>query len=162
MGLGSDVLRKRDREPRLANARFAGNRHHPTFTALRLLPAADNSSTSSSRPTSGVSPERSASNRLTSSLAPNIRQAYCGSAKPESCCGPRSSRSNSPPICRRVASPMWQPISAAMPGAPAVPDRSRSWPSVTAWVWPAALTERRQRRRRSKRRPRRDQRRTRR
>jgi hypothetical protein len=41
MGLGSDVLRKRDREPRLANARFAGNRHHPTFTALRLLPAAD-------------------------------------------------------------------------------------------------------------------------
>jgi len=34
-------------------------------------------------------------------LSPNTRQARCGSAKPASCCGPRSSRSNSPPICRR-------------------------------------------------------------
>ena len=61
-------------------------------------------SISSSRPTSGVSPERKASNRLTSPLSPNTRQARCGSAKPASCCGPRSSRSNSAPICRRVAS----------------------------------------------------------
>ena len=34
------------------------------------------------------------------------RHAGCGSAKPASACGPRSSRSNSPPICRRVASAM--------------------------------------------------------
>ena len=56
MRLGSDVLGKRRREPRLADARLAGDQHHPPFAALRLLPAAESSSTSSSRPTSGVSP----------------------------------------------------------------------------------------------------------
>jgi len=52
-----------------------------------------------------VSPgERKASNRLTSPLSPNTRQARCGWAMPASCCGPSSSRSNGWPICRRVAS----------------------------------------------------------
>ena len=64
------------------------------------------SSTSSSRPTSGVVPERSASNRLTAPLSPKTRQARCGSAKPASCCGPRSSRSNNSPICCRVLAAM--------------------------------------------------------
>ena len=38
--LGSDVLGKCRREPRLADARLAGDQHHPPFAALRLLPAA--------------------------------------------------------------------------------------------------------------------------
>ncbi len=41
------------------------------------------------------------------------RHARCGSAKPASACGPRSSRSNNPPICRRVASPMTRVFGAA-------------------------------------------------
>ena len=41
MGLGSDVLGERRREPRLADARLAGDQHHPSLAALRLLPAAD-------------------------------------------------------------------------------------------------------------------------
>ena len=36
-----DVLGKCGREPRLADARLAGDQHHPSFAALRLLPAAD-------------------------------------------------------------------------------------------------------------------------
>ena len=63
-------------------------------------------SSSSSRPTSGVASERSASKRLTTPLSPTTRQARCGSAKPASGCGPRSSISNSAPICRRVLSAM--------------------------------------------------------
>ena len=35
------MLGKRDSESRLADARLAGNQHHASFTALRLLPAAD-------------------------------------------------------------------------------------------------------------------------
>jgi len=62
------------------------------------------SSTSSSRPTSGVSPERNASNRLNTPLSPITRHAGCGSANPARACGPRSARSNSVPICRRVLS----------------------------------------------------------
>lgn len=60
-------------------------------------------SSSSSRPTSGAVPERNASNRLATPLSPTTRQARCGSAKPASGWGPRSSISNSVPICRRVA-----------------------------------------------------------
>ena len=71
------------------------------------------SSTSSSRPTSGVAPERNASNRLNIPLSPMTRHAGCGSAKPASACGPRSARSNSPPICRRVASAMTSVFGAA-------------------------------------------------
>ena len=41
MRLASDVLGKRRRQPRLADARLAGDQHHPSFAALRLLPAAD-------------------------------------------------------------------------------------------------------------------------
>src|SRR6516162_6646586 len=41
-------------------------------------------SSSSSRPTSGVVPERNASKRLTTPLSPATRQAGCGSAKPAS------------------------------------------------------------------------------
>ena len=40
MRLGSDVLGKRRGEPRLADARLAGNQHHASLAALRLLPAA--------------------------------------------------------------------------------------------------------------------------
>ena len=40
MGLDSDLLRKRRGEPRLADARLAGNQHHAALAALRLLPAA--------------------------------------------------------------------------------------------------------------------------
>ena len=50
------------------------------------------SSTSSSRPTSGVSPERNASKRLTTPLSPNTRQARCGSANPASRCAVRDPR----------------------------------------------------------------------
>jgi len=64
----------------------------------------NNRSSSSSRPTSGVAPERNASKRLTTPLSPTTRQAGCGSAKPASGCGPRSSISNSVPICLRVPS----------------------------------------------------------
>jgi hypothetical protein len=48
-------------------------------------------SSSSSRPTSGVASERSASKRLSTLLSPATRQARCGSAKPASGCGSRSS-----------------------------------------------------------------------
>ena len=41
MELGSDALGKRSGEPRLADARLAGDQHHPSFAALRLLPAAE-------------------------------------------------------------------------------------------------------------------------
>src|SRR6516225_9037050 len=41
VGLGSDVLGKCRREPRLADARLARDQHHPSFAALSLLPAAD-------------------------------------------------------------------------------------------------------------------------
>ncbi len=41
MRLGFDALGKRGGEPRLADARLAGDQHHPSFAALRLLPAAD-------------------------------------------------------------------------------------------------------------------------
>ena len=41
MRLGSDLLRERRRQPRLADARLAGDQHHPPFAALRLLPASD-------------------------------------------------------------------------------------------------------------------------
>jgi hypothetical protein len=41
MRLAFDVLGQRRREPRLADARLAGDQHHPSFAALRLLPAAD-------------------------------------------------------------------------------------------------------------------------
>src|SRR5437763_1532811 len=41
-------------------------------------------SSSSSRPTRGVVPERNASKRLTTPLSPITRQARCGSAKPAS------------------------------------------------------------------------------
>ena len=51
-------------------------------------------SSSSSRPTSGVVPERNASKRLTTPLSPTTRQAGCGSPKPASGWGPRSSISN--------------------------------------------------------------------
>src|SRR5215468_793671 len=61
-------------------------------------------SSSSSRPTSGVVCERNASKRLTTPLSPTTRQAGCGSPKPASGWGPRSSISNKVPICRRVAS----------------------------------------------------------
>jgi hypothetical protein len=40
MWLRSEVLGKCCREPRLADAWLAGDQHHPSFTALRLLPAA--------------------------------------------------------------------------------------------------------------------------
>src|SRR5215472_6657446 len=36
----SDLLGKCRREPRLANARLAGDQYDPSFAALRLLPAA--------------------------------------------------------------------------------------------------------------------------
>jgi hypothetical protein len=39
--LGTDVLEKCRREPRLADAGLAGNQHHPPLAGLRLLPAAD-------------------------------------------------------------------------------------------------------------------------
>ena len=74
-------------------------RPSPTFARRQRR---NNTSTSSSRPTSGVVPERNASNRLTSPLSPKTRQTRCGSPKPARCCGPRSSRSNSSPICCRV------------------------------------------------------------
>ena len=57
------------------------------------------SSTSSSRPTSGDLPDRRAAKRPTSGLSPRTRQASCGSSKPASCFRPRSSKSNSFPIC---------------------------------------------------------------
>ncbi len=41
MRLGSDILGERRRQPRLADARLAGDQHHPSLAALRLLPAAD-------------------------------------------------------------------------------------------------------------------------
>jgi hypothetical protein len=74
----------------------------------------------SSRPTSGVSAERKASNRLPSPLSPDTRQARCGSAKPASCCGPRSSRSNSSPIWRRVASAITSVFGVAKAGSRAL------------------------------------------
>ena len=40
MGLASDVLGQRRREPRLADARLAGEEDHSSFAALRLVPAA--------------------------------------------------------------------------------------------------------------------------
>src|SRR5205807_1164098 len=40
-GLAADVLGERRRQPRLADARLAGDQHHASFAALRLLPAAD-------------------------------------------------------------------------------------------------------------------------
>jgi hypothetical protein len=40
MGLGSDLLGDRRRQPRLPDAGLAGDQHHPSFAALRLLPAA--------------------------------------------------------------------------------------------------------------------------
>ena len=73
------------------------------------------SPTSSSRPTRGVAPERNASNRLNIPLSPMTRHAGCGSANPVRACGPRSARSNSPPTCRRVASPMISVFGAAKP-----------------------------------------------
>src|ERR1700745_2242229 len=45
-------------------------------------------SSSSSRPTSGVAPERNASKRLTTPLSPTTRQAPCGSAKTGERLGP--------------------------------------------------------------------------
>ena len=86
------------------------------------------SSTSSSRPTSGVPPERRASKRLTAPLWPNTRQARCGSAKPASCCGPRSSRSNSPPICCRVLAAITSVFGAAKPCSRAA--RFGVWPTT--------------------------------
>ena len=41
MRLGFDVLGEGCREPRLADARLAGDQNHPSFTALHLLPTAD-------------------------------------------------------------------------------------------------------------------------
>src|SRR5262245_50075290 len=41
MRLARDVLGKRRREPRLADARLAGDQYHSTFPSLRLLPASD-------------------------------------------------------------------------------------------------------------------------
>ena len=41
MRLVLDALGKRGGEPRLADARLAGDQHDPSFAALRLLPAAD-------------------------------------------------------------------------------------------------------------------------
>ena len=55
------------------------------------------------------------------------------SPKPASGCGPRSSRSNSPPICRRVASAM---ISVLGP-ASAWSRAARSMPPMTARSWAA-------------------------
>jgi hypothetical protein len=40
VGLGFNLLRQRGREPRLADARLAGDQHRPPFAGLRLLPAA--------------------------------------------------------------------------------------------------------------------------
>ena len=71
MGLAADLLGQRRGQPRLADARLAGNQHHPSFAGLRLCQRRSSSSISSSRPTSGVSPERSASNRLNMPLSPN-------------------------------------------------------------------------------------------
>jgi hypothetical protein len=39
--LALDTLRERGGESRLADARLAGDQHHPSFAALCLLPAAD-------------------------------------------------------------------------------------------------------------------------
>src|SRR4029453_19613190 len=41
MRLGSDVLGKCHREPRLADAGLPGDQHHPSFATLHLLPASD-------------------------------------------------------------------------------------------------------------------------
>ena len=35
MRLAADVLGKRGRQPRLADARLAGDKHHPSFASLR-------------------------------------------------------------------------------------------------------------------------------
>ena len=106
MRLACNVLGKRCGEPRLADARLAGDQHHPPFAALRLLPAAQQQFDFLVASDERRLPERSASNRLTSPLSPKTRQAGCGSAKPASCWGPRSSRSNSSPICCRVLAAM--------------------------------------------------------
>ena len=106
MRLGSDVLRKRRREPRLADARLAGDQHHPPFAALRLLPAAEQQLDFLVTPDERRRPRAQRLEPAQLPLSPTTRQAGCGSAKPASACGPRSSRSNSPPICRRVASAM--------------------------------------------------------
>ena len=106
MGLGSDVLGKRGREPRLADARLARDQHHPSFAALCLCPAPDEQLDFLVTPDERRLPERNASNRLTWPLSPKTRQARCGSGKPASACDPRSSRSNSSPICCRVLAAM--------------------------------------------------------
>ena len=51
------------------------------------MPAAQQQSTSSSRPTSGVSPQRSASNRLCDAALAKHLPSAAGSAKPFSACG---------------------------------------------------------------------------
>src|SRR6516162_5493501 len=89
--------------PMPGSPEISTTRPSPPFTCCQRRTS---SSTSSSRPTSGVSAERKASKRLNIPLSASTRQANCGAAKPANSCGPRSSRSNSPPTCRRVASPM--------------------------------------------------------
>src|SRR5580693_5976574 len=84
----------------------------PAFACCQRL---SRRSSSSSRPTSGVASERSASKRLNTPLSPTIRQARCASENPASACWPRSSISNRAPICRRVLSAMTSVSGAASP-----------------------------------------------
>ena len=92
----------------------------------------ESSSTSSSRPTSGVSPERRASKRLSAPLSLRTRQACCGSAKPTSVFWPRLASSNSPPTWWRVPSAMTIVLGSARPCIRAArlgvsPTTPRSW-----------------------------------
>ena len=88
MGLGFDCSESaavsRDL-PMPGSPEISTTRPSPLFACSQRR---SSSSISSSRPTSGVSPERNASKRLNIPLSPMTRHAGCGSAKPASACGP--------------------------------------------------------------------------
>ena len=76
-------------------------RPSPSFACCQRR---NKSSSSSSRPTSGVVPERNASKRLTTPLSPTTRQAALWLGKTGERLGPEILDLEQVPICRRVLS----------------------------------------------------------
>src|SRR5690242_17620913 len=113
MGLLDNGVLKGTGKARLANAGLTADQDDLAVARFGLIPTRSSSSSSSSRPTSGVARERSASNRPTARFSETTRQARCGSANPFSGCAPRSSTSNSAPTCRRVLAAMTMVFGAA-------------------------------------------------
>ena len=107
MRLAFDVLGKRRGQPRLADARLAGDQHHPPFAALRLLPAAQQQLDFLVAPDERRLPRaQGLEPAYLAALAQAPARRVAARQSRQVACGPRSSRSNSSPICWRVLSAM--------------------------------------------------------